>query len=321
MERLQSTWENRVALEPLGERRASAARRGARRHDEDRAALLAQALGYPADQRHRSSCARRSRRCIRARRRDHVQVTNGGSEANCITLMHLVEPGDEVVVMTPNYMQVRGLARGARRDVRALAARARTRARRSSRGGGPISTRCDALVTDRTRAILICNPNNPTGARLTPPSSTGSAAIAAKRGAWVVSDEIYRGAELDGVETPTSWGRYERAIVTSGLSKAYGLPGLRDRLGRRAAGAHRGAVGRPRLHDDRPGRDQRSARADRARAGAARAAARADARHPPHQLSRVKRWIERRAGALAHPSRSGRHRVRPLRAPRSTRRR
>jgi aspartate/methionine/tyrosine aminotransferase len=42
-----------------------------------------------------------------------------------------------------------------------------------------------------------------------------------------VSDEIYRGAELDGVETPSVWGRYERAIVTSGLSKAYALPGLR----------------------------------------------------------------------------------------------
>ena len=43
----------------------------------------------------------------------------------------------------------------------------------------------------------------------------------------VLSDEIYRGAELDGRETATVWGRYERVIVTSGLSKAYGLPGLR----------------------------------------------------------------------------------------------
>jgi aspartate/methionine/tyrosine aminotransferase len=43
----------------------------------------------------------------------------------------------------------------------------------------------------------------------------------------VLSDEIYRGAEVDGHETPSMWGRYERTIVTSGLSKAYGLPGLR----------------------------------------------------------------------------------------------
>jgi len=51
--------------------------------------------------------------------------------------------------------------------------------------------------------------------------------IAAQTGAWILADEIYRGAELDGVETATAWGRYERVIVTSGLSKAYGLPGLR----------------------------------------------------------------------------------------------
>ena len=43
----------------------------------------------------------------------------------------------------------------------------------------------------------------------------------------MISDEIYRGAELDAVLTPTVWGRYERVVVTSGLSKAYGLPGLR----------------------------------------------------------------------------------------------
>ena len=74
----------------------------------------------------------------------HVQVTNGGSEANYIALMQLVEPGDEVVMMMPNYMQIAGLARalgGAcgrgrcavrqRRD--ALAARSR-RARRARHG-------------------------------------------------------------------------------------------------------------------------------------------------------------------------------------------
>ncbi|MEK6629751.1 MAG: aminotransferase class I/II-fold pyridoxal phosphate-dependent enzyme, partial [Acidobacteriota bacterium] len=55
----------------------------------------------------------------------------------------------------------------------------------------------------------------------------GICQLASRTGAWLVSDEIYRGAELDGVETPSVWGRYERAIVTSGLSKAYGLPGLR----------------------------------------------------------------------------------------------
>ena len=84
-----------------------------------------------------------------------------------------------------------------------------------------------ALVGNRTKAILVCNPNNPTGARLTSAEVDGICRIASRAGAWILSDEIYRGAELDGVETATVWGRTERALVTSGLSKAYGLPGLR----------------------------------------------------------------------------------------------
>jgi hypothetical protein len=85
----------------------------------------------------------------------------------------------------------------------------------------------EALVSPATRVIAICNPNNPTGARLTSLELDRICAIAARRDAWVLSDEIYRGAELDGIETATIWGRYERCVVTSGLSKAYGLPGLR----------------------------------------------------------------------------------------------
>ena len=52
---------------------------------------------------------------------------------------------------------------------------------------------------------------------------------AARRvGAWIVSDEVYRGAEVEGdAPSPTFWGRYSRVIVTAGLSKAFGLPGLR----------------------------------------------------------------------------------------------
>ena len=83
------------------------------------------------------------------------------------------------------------------------------------------------LVSHRTRLIVLCNPNNPTGARLSAADLDGVCAIAGTVGAWVLADEIYRGAEIDGVETPSIWGRYDRVVVTSGLSKAYGLPGLR----------------------------------------------------------------------------------------------
>src|SRR5262249_35193069 len=151
----------------------------------------------------------------------HVQVTNGGSEANCVLLMRLVEPGDEIVLMTPNYMQVPGLAR-------ALGATGRPWAL-AERGGRWTLDLAElaSLVNHRTRAIVICNPNNPTGARLDAETLEAICTAAAAVGAWVVGDEIYRGAERDADDTPSVWGRYERAVVTSGLSKAYGLPGLR----------------------------------------------------------------------------------------------
>jgi aspartate/methionine/tyrosine aminotransferase len=154
---------------------------------------------------------------------DHIEVTNGGSEANFLATLRLVDAGDEVVMLVPNYMQTWGLSRafgGVIREWKLVEdhAAGKWRADIDALGG---------LVNARTKAIIICNPNNPTGARLTASDLDGIAKIAEEHGAWVLSDEIYRGAELDGVETASMWGRSDRVIITSGLSKAYGLPGLR----------------------------------------------------------------------------------------------
>jgi aspartate/methionine/tyrosine aminotransferase len=154
---------------------------------------------------------------------DHVEVTNGGSEANFITTLNLVEPGDEVVMLVPNYMQTWGLSRafgGAVREWKLV------EDERAGRWRVDIDALA-SLVTPRTKLIVICTPNNPTGARLTAADLDAVARIADRHGAWILSDEIYRGAEIDGQDTASMWGRSPRAIVTAGLSKAYGLPGLR----------------------------------------------------------------------------------------------
>ena len=154
---------------------------------------------------------------------DHIEVTNGGSEANFITTFNLIEPGDEVVMLVPNYMQTWGLSRafgGTIREWRLIEDRDAGRWRADLEA-------LDTLVTSKTKMIVICNPNNPTGARLTAADLDAVARAADRHGAWILSDEVYRGAELDGRFTDSMWGRSERVIVTSGLSKAYGLPGLR----------------------------------------------------------------------------------------------
>ncbi len=222
MERMQSTYENLVefnlsesGVRPLTPRELVEETGGLE-------ALLDQPLVYT-----QSNGTVELRRSIAAMYPgagvDHIEVTNGGSEANFITVFNLIEPGDEVVMLVPNYMQTWGLSRafgGTIREWRLVEDRAAGRWRADLEA-------LEGLVTSRTKLIVICNPNNPTGARLTAADLDGIARIADYHGAWILSDEVYRGAEIDGHETASMWGRSARAIVTSGLSKAYGLPGLR----------------------------------------------------------------------------------------------
>jgi aspartate/methionine/tyrosine aminotransferase len=151
---------------------------------------------------------------------ENVLVTSGGSEANYVSTWGLIEPGDEVVFMMPNYMQIAGLARGFGATVKPLWLR-------ESLDWGINVDDLPRLVTAKTKIIAICNPSNPTGAVLREDMRVAVLAAAEKVGAWVISDEVYRGAEFDGETTATMWGGYERVLVTAGLSKAYSLPGLR----------------------------------------------------------------------------------------------
>jgi aspartate/methionine/tyrosine aminotransferase len=151
---------------------------------------------------------------------ENVLVTCGGSEANFVSTWGLLEPGDEVVFMMPNYMQIAGLARGFGATVKPLWLR-------ESLDWGINVDDLARVVTAKTKMIAICNPSNPTGAVLREDMRQAIVAAAEKVGAWVLSDEVYRGAEFDGEVTPSLWGGYERVLGTAGLSKAYGLPGLR----------------------------------------------------------------------------------------------
>jgi aspartate/methionine/tyrosine aminotransferase len=220
MERMQSTYENQVDYN-LSESGVHPLRLGELVEDAtSRDALLNEALRYS-----QSNGTVALRAAIAGlypgSTPDHVQVTNGGSEANYITTWNLVEPGDEVVMMVPNYMQTWGLARAFGATIREWPLV------ESPRGWRIDAEALERLVSPRTKLIVICNPNNPTGARFDAEDLDRIAAVAARHDSWILADEIYRGAELDGRETPSIWGRSERAIVTSGLSKAYALPGLR----------------------------------------------------------------------------------------------
>lgn len=151
---------------------------------------------------------------------EHVLVTHGGAEANLLVALSVVEPKDRVVMLTPNYLQTRGIARG-------LAAEVVEWPIREELGWHPDPDELDELTREGCALILLTTPNNPTGRILGDEVLDRVAQVAERCGAWVLSDEIYRGAELSGELAPSLWGRSKNLCLTAGLSKAYGLPGLR----------------------------------------------------------------------------------------------
>jgi aspartate/methionine/tyrosine aminotransferase len=152
---------------------------------------------------------------------ENVLVTVGAAEANNIIMQTLMEPGDELLTQTPTYKQVWGLAGNAGNEVRSF--------RMVSEDGWALDVDgLNAGVTDKTRIIAVVNPNNPTGYIMTDAEMDAVVAAADKVGAWILADEVYRGAErVREDETPSFLGRYDKVLALGSMSKAYALPGLR----------------------------------------------------------------------------------------------
>lgn len=219
LERWQSVWENRIELniaesgvDPLSVRELV-------EDAADLERLLDVRLGYAQTNGSEELRARIAALYSNANA-NNILLTCGGAEANYVSTWALVERGDEVVFMQPNYMQVGLLAKGFGATVKPWWLREELK-------WAPDADELAKLVTPRTKIIALCNPSNPTGAVLSEEAMNAICEVAGKVGAWILADEVYRGAEFDGNTTPSFWGRYERVLCTAGLSKAYGLPGLR----------------------------------------------------------------------------------------------
>jgi aspartate/methionine/tyrosine aminotransferase len=219
LERWQSVWEHHVELnisesgvEPLST---------AELLDDPavRDRVLAVPLGYP--QTNGSEELRgRIAELYPGASAANVLLTCGCSEANYLAVWSLVEPGDEVIFMQPNYMQISGVAESFGAVVKPLWLRENLR-------WAPDIAELRRLLSPKTKLIAICNPSNPTGAILSEKMMDEICAAAREVGTWILADEVYRGAEFSGALTPTFYGRYDRVICTAGFSKAFGMPGLR----------------------------------------------------------------------------------------------
>lgn len=155
----------------------------------------------------------------------HIQVTNGGSEAISMALFATCEPGDEVIVFEPFYANYNSYA--ALNDVK-------IRAITTTIESGfhlPEKDVIEKTINSKTKAILFCNPNNPTGTVYTKEEIEMLVEIASEHGLFLLSDEVYREYTYDG-KTQVSLLSYmeripDQAIVLDSMSKRYSLCGAR----------------------------------------------------------------------------------------------
>jgi aspartate/methionine/tyrosine aminotransferase len=153
-------------------------------------------------------------------RPDDLFLTNGTYEANYVAVMGLINAGDEVIVESPAWTQVGLLCR-------ALGANVKVLQLREEQGWLPDPDELASLMTSKTRMVYLNHPNNPTGSCLDDARMAALARVISQHGAYLLSDEIYRGLEWSGPLSASAANHYERSVVTNSLTKSLGLCGLR----------------------------------------------------------------------------------------------
>jgi len=218
MERYQSIWENRVKYN-LTESGVHPYSLDEFLSEKEKKELLELRLGY-GHTNGSEELRKTISRLYQGADKGNVLVTTGSAEANFLTVWSQLEPEDELILMLPNYMQIWGLARSFGVHIKPLYLK-------EDLDWAPDLNDLEALISEKTRMIAVCNPNNPTGAVLSEKAMEEIAFLAKKHDLWIFADEVYRGSELSGRETPSFWGMTDKVIVSCGLSKSYAFPGLR----------------------------------------------------------------------------------------------
>jgi len=154
---------------------------------------------------------------------DDIVITTGGSEAILFSMMAVAEPGDELLVFEPFYTNYNGFAIMAGVRLVPIATQAEDGFHL------PSIEEIEEYITPRTRGVVICNPNNPTGTVLRDDELHAIRDLALKHNLYVLSDEVYREFVYEGKTQSVLEieGLEEHAVVMDSLSKRYSLCGGR----------------------------------------------------------------------------------------------
>ena len=155
---------------------------------------------------------------------DDIVITCGGSEAVQIAFMACLDPGDEIILTEPLYANYLGFAIHAGLKVRTITTKI------EDGFALPAVEKFEELINERTKAILICNPNNPTGSLYTPEEMTRIRDMVKKHDLLLFSDEVYR--EFVYTENPyisagSLEGIEQNVVILDSVSKRYSECGVR----------------------------------------------------------------------------------------------
>jgi aspartate aminotransferase len=155
---------------------------------------------------------------------DDLMITTGGSEALLFTFLSTLDEGDEIIIPEPMYANYIGFSRAGSIVIKPLTCHF------DDQFALPPTDAFEALISERTKAILICNPNNPTGYVYSNAELNRLAAIAKKHDLFLIVDEVYRefiyeeGKHLSVLDLP---GMEEHAILIDSVSKRFSACGAR----------------------------------------------------------------------------------------------
>ncbi len=152
-----------------------------------------------------------------------ILVTVGGSEAIDLAFRAMLDPGDEVLIPEPSYVSYKPCAVLAGAVPRTIELQEKDEYKLRPE-------QLEAAITERTKILLLCYPNNPTGAVMEKEDLEPIAELVKKHDLYVVSDEIYAELNYTGrthVSIATLPGMRERTVVINGFSKSFAMTGWR----------------------------------------------------------------------------------------------
>ena len=155
---------------------------------------------------------------------DDIIITTGGSEALFFTFGSIMDPEDEVIIPEPFYANYNGFSTAQGVKVVPVVSNI------ESNFALPPIADFEALITPKTKAILICNPGNPTGYLYSKSEIKQLALLVKKHDLYLISDEVYREFTYDGLEHYSIMqeeGLESNAIIVDSVSKRYSMCGAR----------------------------------------------------------------------------------------------